>query len=269
MSDRDRPRPLALHELPPIGPAAVTLGVFDGVHRGHRALLEMTGQTAREHGWRSVALVFDPHPDEVLRPGTRVPRLAPLAVILDRIQDDAGVDHALPLRFDDALRSLTAEEFLEALAPSITLRAIVVSPESAFGRGRGGTVDRLREIGAEAGFTVVTVEPVLLGGEPISSMRIRDALNRGSIAEATAFGYAPAVTGVLDGPRIGFSYLPALPRPGRYRATLSAAAREGERATTAIVEVGSDGSVRLVAGLDGALPEAGPQVVTVELIEAV
>ncbi len=133
-----RPLALGLEPLPEIGPAALTMGVFDGVHRGHRALLKATRTAARTSGLRAVALVFDPHPDEVLTPGTRVPRLAPLEANLRRIEDEVGLDLAIPIRFDAALRERTAEEFLAELSPAIELRVIVMSPESAFGRGRGG-----------------------------------------------------------------------------------------------------------------------------------
>jgi FAD synthase len=209
--------------LPTIGPAALTMGVFDGVHRGHQALLRATVAAAGERGLRSVALVFDPHPDEVLRPGTHVPRLAPLAVNRQRIESDIGLDTAVALRFDPALRALTAEEFLERLRPAIELGAIVMSPESAFGRGRGGTVARLREIGAEDGFEVITVDPVEADGEVISSARIRRVLEAGEIEQAAALGYAPALVGVLgpDG-TLRFDYLPALPASGTYLATMHA-----------------------------------------------
>jgi FAD synthetase len=213
--------------LPVVGPVALTMGVFDGVHLGHRALLDATALAARERGLRSVALVFDPHPDEVLRPGTRVPRLAPLDVNQERIQTEAKLDLALPLRFDTALRSLSAEEFLERLPPAIELRAIVMSPESAFGRGRGGTVARLREIGVGAGFDVITVAPVTAGGQVISSARIRQALQAGEIEAAVAMGSPPTLVGTSDADGLlTFDYLPALPAGGSYLAIVHAPATE-------------------------------------------
>ncbi|MGZ6371793.1 MAG: hypothetical protein ACXWL8_00180, partial [Candidatus Limnocylindria bacterium] len=111
-------RAVALADLPHIGRAVVTMGVFDGVHLGHRAILEATREEALAQGVASVALVFDPPPDEVLRPGTRVARLAPLAVNLGRI-GALGVQRAVAIRFDEELRQLSAEEFLEGLAPAI------------------------------------------------------------------------------------------------------------------------------------------------------
>ena len=98
------PRALGLADLPEVGRAVVTLGVFDGVHLGHQALLEATRQAAAAGGMSSIALVFDPPPEEVLRPGTRVARLAPLAVNLARIE--TLVDRAIPIHFDEGVREL-------------------------------------------------------------------------------------------------------------------------------------------------------------------
>ncbi|MGH2455757.1 MAG: bifunctional riboflavin kinase/FMN adenylyltransferase, partial [Candidatus Limnocylindria bacterium] len=211
-----------------VGPAAVTMGVFDGVHLGHAALLAATRAGAERLGVRSVALVFDPHPEEVLRPGATVPRLAPPATVLRRITADQGLDQALLVRFDDALRSLAAEEFLAALSPALDLRALVMSPESAFGRGRGGTVERMRVYGAERGFEVITVDPVTADGAPISSTRIRGLVAAGEVADALALGYPPRLEGtVVDGDHRGrrlgfptanlaFDYAPAMPALGIY-----------------------------------------------------
>jgi len=257
------PRPVRLgaDPLPSVGPASLTMGVFDGVHAGHRALLRATVSAARERGLRSVALVFDPHPDEVLKPGTRVPRLAPLATNLGRIEDEIGIDHAIPIRFDAELRALTAEEFLAALAPAIELRVIVMSPESAFGRGRGGTVDRLRELGRESGFGIVTVEPVTQGGVVISSRRVRDALAAGDVGQARGMGTAPALVGRAGATgTLTFGYLPALPASGTYRVSLRDA-RAPAREMRAVV---AGDRVRLET--DGG-PQPADEELEVELLE--
>ncbi len=238
----------SLAGLPPIGPAALTLGVFDGVHRGHAALLEATRAAAGPAS--SVALVFDPHPDELLRPGTRVPRLAPLPVNLQGIMA-LGVDHAVPLRFDDALRSLSPEGFLEALAPSIDLRALTMTPESAFGKGRAGTLERMRQLGAERGFSVIAVEPVVVEDAPISSSRIRAAIAEGAVEAAhRLLGHAAYLEGtVVRGDRRGrelgfptanleFDYLPALPALGIYLGTIAVPDRQLGPGHPALVSVG-------------------------------
>jgi riboflavin kinase/FMN adenylyltransferase len=239
-----------LEALPEIGPAAMTLGVFDGVHRGHVALLEATARGAAERGIASVALVFEPHPEEVLRPGTVVQRLAPLATVLERIIDDAGVGWPVAIRFDDALRQRTAEEFIAALAPAIQLRALVMTPDAAFGRGRGGTAARLRELGAERGFEVIGVEPVAIHGEVVSSTRIRAAIAAGEIGLARALGHPPRLEGrVVVGDRRGrslgfptanlaFDYAPAMPALGIYVGAVAVPERGVGPAHPALVSVG-------------------------------
>jgi len=240
----------ALDTLPEIGPAAVTLGVFDGVHRGHAALLGATIRAAAERDAASVALVFDPHPDEVLRPGTVVPRLTPLPTVLQRLASDCGVQWPVVVRFDDELRSRTAEEFIAALAPAIEMRALVMTPDAAFGRGRGGTVASMRDLGATRGFDVVTVEPVLIGDEPASSTRIRAAIAAGDIGLARRLGSPPRLEGVVvAGDRRGrslgyptanlaFDYAPAMPALGIYVGTVTVPERGIGPGHPALVSVG-------------------------------
>jgi riboflavin kinase/FMN adenylyltransferase len=243
-------RVAGLTELPSIGPAVVTMGVFDGVHLGHRAVLEATREAAAERGIGSVALVFDPPPDEVLRPGTRVPRLAPLAVNLSRIED-LGVDHAVAIRFDEPLRALTAEEFLGALWPAVELRGLVMSGRSAFGRDRDGTPARMQELGAERGFAVPLVEPVEVGGTLVSSTRVREAIAAGDVEGARALGVAPYLEGiVVEGDRRGrelgfptanlrFGYTPALPSLGIYAGRVTEAGTGVSAGHPALIAVGT------------------------------
>ena len=241
----------ATHDgVPRIGPAVITLGVFDGVHLGHRQLLGQTVRAARERDVASVALVFSPHPDEVIRPGVIVPRLLPPTVTLDRIRG-AGIDHAVEVRFDDALRRLAPEEFLAGLAPRIDLRGVVMTPESAFGRGRAGTLERVREIGSDRGFDGIAAEPLELDGAPVSSSRIRSALAAGEIgAAARLLGGPPMLAGtVVHGDQRGrelgfptanlsFGYVPALPALGIYLGTVEVAERGVGPAHPALVSVG-------------------------------
>jgi riboflavin kinase/FMN adenylyltransferase len=242
-------RALTLSEIPTVGPAAVCMGVFDGVHRGHEALLTATRQAAEAADASSVALVFEPHPDEVIKPGTRVARLAPPATVLRRIHA-LGVARALPIRFDDELRQLSAEDFLTALAPGIGLRALVMTPDSAFGRGRGGTVERVREIGASGGFEVPVVEPIRDDGAPISSSRIRQAVAAGDLATASRLGHPAYLEGlVVEGDHRGrelgyptanlaFDYLPAMPPLGIYTGRLAVPERRVGPRHPALVSIG-------------------------------
>ena len=242
-------RAMALDQLPEVGPAGVTMGVFDGVHLGHQALLLATRDAARDAGAASVALVFDPHPDEVVKPGTRVTRLTPLSVTVRRIAE-IGLDHALPIRFDDELRQLAAEDFLAALAPKISLRRLVMTPESAFGRGRGGTVERMRAHGIGRGFEVVEVEPRLEAGVAISSSMLREAVAAGDLATVRSLGRPAYLQGtVVEGDHRGrelgyptanldFDYHPAMPPRGIYTGRVAVPERGVRSGHPALVSIG-------------------------------
>jgi riboflavin kinase / FMN adenylyltransferase len=241
---------LGLDELPAIGPAVITLGAFDGVHLGHRHLVAATAAAARDRDAASVALVFSPHPDEVVRPGTVVERLLPPEVTLGRLSE-AGLDHTIEIRFDETLQSLEPEAFLAALAPALEIRAITMTPDSAFGRKRAGTLERVAEIGAVEGFDAVTVEPLLVDDTPVSSSRIRELLRSGDVAAAGALlGSAPMLRGrVVHGDQRGrelgfptanlaFDYRPALPALGIYLGRASVPQRAVGPDHPALVSVG-------------------------------
>jgi riboflavin kinase/FMN adenylyltransferase len=236
--------------LPSIGPAVITLGVFDGVHAGHRHLAAETRRAAGEANAASAALVFSPHPDEVVRPGNQVPRLLPPAVTLERLRA-TGIDHVLEVRFDDEVRSLAPEDFLGGLAPSLDLRAVVMCTDSAFGRGRAGTLERVGEIGRERGFEAIGVDLLVVDGAPMSSSRVRDALAAGDVEAASRHLLAPPLLRgtVIHGDRRGrelgfptanleFDYHPALPALGIYLGRVACLARAVGPAHPALVSVG-------------------------------
>ena len=237
-------------DVPDIGPAVVTLGVFDGVHRGHRHLIDATVRAARDRDASAVPIVFDPHPDEVIRPGTRVARLLPPKVTLERLAD-AGADHVVVVRFDEELRALLPEAFLAALAPGIELRGVAMTPDAAFGHRRAGTLERVAGIGADAGFDAIRVEPLLVDGQPVSSSRIRRVLAEGDVGEATELlGSAPLLRGtVVEGDHRGrelgfptanlaFDYTPALPALGIYRGHVAVPERDVGPGHPALVSAG-------------------------------
>ncbi len=237
-----------IDSLPDIGPAAVCMGVFDGVHRGHVALAGVTARAARERAAQSVALVFEPHPDEVVRPGTVVRRLAPIADNLRRLAE-AGIDHPLVVRFDAALRALEPQAFLAAMSPSLELRALVMTPESAFGRNRAGTPAAMRDLGPRMGFELVLADGIVEeDGEPISSARVRAALAVGDIALARRLlGHSPRIDARLEAAgdatfAVRLDYPAALPARGRYR--VGVAGPDGRPSRSAVLEV-DDGSLRL------------------------
>jgi riboflavin kinase/FMN adenylyltransferase len=257
---------------------ALVLGVFDGVHRGHRVLLSAVREAAAARGARPVALVFDPPPIEVIRPGQKVERLAPLSENLARIRE-AGVE-PVAIRFDASVRDLPPEAFLDALAPGLRTAAIVMTAETAFGRDRAGTPSRLTELGASRGYEVVLVDPELDDG-PISSTRIRRALAEGDIPAATRLlGRRPSLSGEVvrgDGrgrslgyptANLAFQYRPALPALGIYAGLVAGT----PGATSALISVGrrptfhDQGDVVVEANLLGWSGELYGQHLRIELV---
>jgi riboflavin kinase/FMN adenylyltransferase len=165
-------------------PAAVAIGNFDGVHRGHRALVELAVTTAREQGLTPLVLTFDPHPHEVLvGPGRAV--LTPLArklELLGRIAPDLVI---VVERFTRQLAALTPEEFADTiLVQALLARDVVVGKGFRFGRGRVGELATLRELGKTLGFSVIAGELVNHQAGPVSSSRIRAAIEQGDLREA-------------------------------------------------------------------------------------
>lgn len=164
----------------------VTLGNHDGVHLGHRALLEAARERAgREEGLSVHAVTFDPHPSVVLAPD----RAPPLLTTIERRREllvALGADDVSVLRFDRELASTSPEAFVErVLVAQLSARGVVVGPDFRFGRGRAGDAETLRTLGERHGFDVITVAPVTVDGEVVSSTRIRRAVARGDVREAT------------------------------------------------------------------------------------
>lgn len=165
---------------------AVAVGNFDGVHRGHQALVAAALDEARARRGTAAVLTFDPHPARVLQP-ERAPRAL---MTLDQKAEAlaaAGVDHVAVLEFTLGLAARTAAEFArEVLVGSLGAHTIVVGANFRFGRARAGDVAALIALGTELGFSVYVVPPVLHGGRPVSSTRVRDAVEAGEMGEAAA-----------------------------------------------------------------------------------
>lgn len=166
--------------------SALTIGSFDGVHLGHRALIRSVVEGAHADGIPAVVVTFYPHPSVVLRgrapafyittPEERVALLA-----------DAGVDLVVTQRFDHDLAAVTADEFLDRLAQHLHFRDLWVGEDFALGHRRQGNVIFLEQAAALRGFRLHVVPPVLVGGEVVSSTRVREALRSGDVARAASY----------------------------------------------------------------------------------
>ena len=166
--------------------SVVTLGNFDGIHLGHQVLIAGAVTDSKKFRLPSVVLTFEPHPMSVLAPD-RAPRL--ILAHKDKMQllQSLGVDIVAVQHFDLSFAMLSAEEFVRGLlVKRLKARKIWVGHDLRFGQGRKGDVDDLRQWGKELGFEVAVVEPILVGGNRVSSSRIRELLSEGRVDEVKA-----------------------------------------------------------------------------------
>jgi len=192
-----------LRNLP--GPLFLAIGVFDGVHRGHQAVIRRALDAARFAGGTAVVVTFDPHPVRVLRP-EQAPRLLTSTAHKLRLIRDLGVMHQLVIPFDLGFAATPPEDFIRALAAAARpLREICVGFEWSFGKGRAGNLALLDRLGRELGFDEVGVAAVEMDGEIISSTLIRAAVEGGDLARAAKLlGREFTILGtVVEGDRLG------------------------------------------------------------------
>ncbi len=185
--------------------AVVALGVFDGVHLGHRAILGRAVEHARDSGLAAIACTFDPHPADVLQPGRAPTALGALDERLDLIAA-AGVQGTLVLEFTPALAAIEPEAFVtDVLLGRLRAREVVVGFNHRFGRGARGDAVLLRNLGERLGFEVEVVEPLVVDGVPVSSTEIRTALRTGEVERAARYLGRPYVIAgeVVEGSRRG------------------------------------------------------------------
>jgi riboflavin kinase/FMN adenylyltransferase len=183
---------------------AVTIGAFDGVHRGHRTVIAALEQRAAEEGLRTAVVTFDRHPAAVVRPESAPQLLTDLEQKLELLAD-AGVDYTLVVHFDEERAKEPAEDFVtEVLSGCLNARLVAVGDDFHFGHKRAGNVELLRRMGAQLGFEVIGHELVGVDGRPadgppVSSTRIRQALAGGDLAAANEMlGRPHEVRGVVD-----------------------------------------------------------------------
>ena len=178
------PKMRIVRHAQPGGPAtAIAIGSFDGVHRGHQAILDRLRARASERGLAPAVLTFEPLPRELLAPASAPPRLTSLAERLDEIARH-GIAIVFVERFDRAFASLDAEAFARRLAARYGARFVLVGEDFRYGAKRAGDVQTLRAAGARMGFDVETLPAVGDGAERISSTRVREALARADFAGA-------------------------------------------------------------------------------------
>ncbi|MCL2515470.1 MAG: bifunctional riboflavin kinase/FAD synthetase [Microbacteriaceae bacterium] len=184
---------------PGFGPSAVTIGKFDGVHSGHRAVLAHLVDDARAAGLVPAVVTFDRNPLAVIAPA-RCPE--PLVSVEQKLEllAETGVDAALVVHFDEAFAAVTAERFVsELLVGALHAARVYVGSDFRFGAGNGGDVALLERLGRELGFTVELIDDVTgSAGERVSSTKIRGLLADGDVDEATRLlGRCPAVRGLV------------------------------------------------------------------------
>ena len=187
------------------GPVFLAIGVFDGVHLGHKAVIERAASDAKKAGGTAVVVTFNPHPMRVLRP-EKAPRLLTSTPHKTRLILGLGVSHLLVVPFDAAFAATPPENFIQSLhAACNPLREICVGHQWSFGKGRAGNLDMLKTWGDKLGFDEIGIQAVEIGGEPVSSTRIRSAVEEGDFATASRLlGRDYTVLGtVTEGDQLG------------------------------------------------------------------
>jgi riboflavin kinase/FMN adenylyltransferase len=206
--------------MKPDSPAVVTIGNFDGVHLGHQKLIDDVVKRARDLDLRSMAITFDPHPEQVLFPERHQTYLSSPEERLELLHD-SGIDDVWVCPFTTDLARLEPAEFMRMVAERQPLAELWVGADFALGRGRQGTISVLSEIGGAWGWGLHVVPPYRLAGEVVSSTAIRTLLAAGAVrGAADLLGRPYSVRGQLLGPDLVLDRLRALPRHGLYDSQL-------------------------------------------------
>lgn len=193
-----------LRRAAPGRPSAFTIGTFDGVHRGHRFLIDLLKRQAAERGLAVGVITLHPAPISVVKPDVHVSYITSLDERLELLAQ-LGLDAVVPVTFTSEVSQLDAEEFLREMVADLQLRHLLIGPDSAIGRNRGGSGDHLREIGAPLGVSVEFAPTESEDGHKIGSSDIRAALAAGEIAKVNhLLGRPYSLCGpVVDGAHLG------------------------------------------------------------------
>ena len=210
-------------------PLALSLGMFDGVHLGHKCIIDELNRIGSEKQLESAILTFWPHPRLVLKPDEDLKLLNTLDE-KTALLEQYGIDNLFLKNFDEAFRNLTGEEFVkQILVEKLNVKYLIVGHDHVFGKNRSGNFALLQELAPKLGFEVEQMEVVNFHNKNISSTKIRNALLEGDIEEANAMlGYFYPVSGkVISGKKIGrsigfptanieYNPLKLLPKKGAY-----------------------------------------------------
>lgn len=189
----------------PQKPLALSLGMFDGVHKGHQSILEKLNSTAQSRNLESAVLTFWPHPRLVFNPNDDLKLLNTIEEKKELLEK-FGVQNLFLKSFDEPFRNLTGEEFVRRiLVEKLNIKFLIVGYDHVFGKNKSGNFELLQKLAPELGFEIVQMEAVNLHNHHISSTKIRNALSEGKISEANEMlGYFYPVSGtVIHGKKIG------------------------------------------------------------------
>ncbi|HLB27899.1 MAG TPA: bifunctional riboflavin kinase/FAD synthetase [Dehalococcoidales bacterium] len=173
-----------LAEAAPEKDMLLTIGVFDGVHLGHKHLLSQLKERARERNLMSGVITFRQHPRAVLASRDELPYLTSLEEKV-RLLKDEGIDKVITLSFTSELAKLSARQFVSLLQKHLRMRGLLVGADFVLGRNREGNADALRKLGQEMGFSVDTVSQMKSKGKVVSSTAVRNALTKGDMKKVT------------------------------------------------------------------------------------
>jgi riboflavin kinase/FMN adenylyltransferase len=187
----------------------LTIGVFDGVHLGHKYLISQLKEQAGRRNLLTGVVTFRQHPQEVLFPQTKLPFLTDLVERASLLKNE-GVDAIIILSFTRELAQLSVQRFISLLKKFLRMRGVVIGPDFALGRNREGDTNILRRLGQDMDFSVTVVPPVVINGEVVSSTAIRSALVDGDMKRVyNLFGrpfslHGRVITGTGRGAKLGF-----------------------------------------------------------------
>jgi riboflavin kinase / FMN adenylyltransferase len=242
----------------PSRPLLLTIGVFDGVHMGHRYLLDQLSKRAREQGCLCGVVTFKTHPEKVLKRKIYLPWICTLQERI-RLLKKAGVDVVVPVTFTSEVADLTAREFATLLKRHLKMSGLVLGPDFALGKGRKGDPEYLRKIGEDLGFRVEVVSPARLGDEIVSSSMIRRLLAEGNINRVEQMLGRPfhlegrVMAGDQRGRKLGFPTAnlrvqpeQAMPKDGIYVSVTHCQGKQYNSVTNIGVRPTFDGMKRLI-----------------------